>query len=173
METTDTFKVDVEALKVVLAELQRQHDTHLNALQEIDGKATGLLEWSSLSISVVTALSISDLVKSGKTMPLIVLGIALTLYLSIVVLSLFAIFPRDYELPIGLDLKDICEFYLVPGEYDALEQSVRQYVAVIERNRKREFRKAGLTSWSFVLLPPLIIVLVTMVTWPLWEPYFI
>ncbi|MBU0493908.1 MAG: hypothetical protein KKB13_18830, partial [Chloroflexi bacterium] len=66
---------------------------------------------------------------------------------------------------------ELCDYYLVPGEQDALEQLLSQYLAVIERNKRASYRKAWLLRIGLTLLPFLILALVALATHSLWLDY--
>jgi len=109
------------SIKLVLAEFQRQQDVYLGALDHLDSKAFNLLGWSSLAITIVSALSFPDLVKAGRLFPFIVLSVVAVSYLVVVALCLCAIVPADYDLPVPIDWDELHDAYLL--EFGQTKQS--------------------------------------------------
>jgi len=168
----DTPTVNKASADLVLIELQREHDAFLQSADVIDEKAINLLEWASLALAVVSALSMKDLAQARHAIPFIMLGLAGALYLAIVVLSLLALSPRDYDLPVHTDWDTMCDAFLTQSEQDATEQMLSQYIMVIDNNRATILHKSPFVKYGFRLLPALIIALMGMATWPLWQDLF-
>jgi hypothetical protein len=168
----NSISIDEASVRVVLTELQRQHDVHLAAVDTLSSKAISLLEWASLALAIVSAISMPDLANLNKVAPFFILGVVGILYLGIVILSLSVVFPKSYELPMTTNWDDMCSSYLTQPKQDALEQMLSQYIEVIEHNKLASERKATRLKVGLVLLPLLIITLVIMVTYPLWQMHF-
>jgi len=169
---SDTPKVDKDSIGLVLTELQRQHDVHLESADTLDGKAASLLEWASLALAVVAAISTPELAKAGKTIPLVIVLVTVALYLLIVVLSLKAIFPRLYKLPIGIDWDEMCNLYLMQDGQDTSLQLLSQYYKTIEYNRAVAASKNRFVELGFRVFPVLILTLAAAATSSLWSGYF-
>lgn len=172
VDMSDTPKLDKNSVNLVLTELRRQHDVHLEAVDMLDEKAINLLEWSSLALAVVAAISTPDLAKAGRVIPLVAVSATLALYVLIVVISLRVISPKGYELPIGIDLDEMCSLYLTKAEQGALLQLLRQYTVTIEHNRAVEVYKDRFLKWGFRVFPVLILTLAATATSSLWSGYF-
>jgi len=169
----DTPTINKESAALVITELQRQNDFHLQASDVLDDKATTLLEWTSLAIVIVSAISTPDLASSGRIMPFVVLGITVLLYFLMVALSLSVTHPRSYQMPIGLDWEKMCDLYLTQDEQGTLEQLLSQYMFIIEHNCEKTASKSRLVMWATRLFPALVVALVIMATSPLWGEWFI
>ena len=171
-EKGNSILIEKASVRIVLTELQRQHDVHLAAVDALSSKATSLLEWASLALAIVSAISMPDLANVNKVTPFFLLGVAGILYLAIVILSLSVVFPKAYKLPMTTKWDDMRSYYLTQPEQDALEQILSQYIEVIEHNKLASERKAVRLKAGLALLPLLITALAIMVTYPLWQMCF-
>jgi hypothetical protein len=151
--------INFDSAGLVLTELQRQHDVHLAASDILDEKAARLLEWASLALVIVSAISTPELIKAGKTLPVAALIVTLVLYVAIVIISLKVIYPQKYQLPIGLDWDEMCDLYMLQSEQVALQQLLSQYMTTIESNKAiAEYKGRMLKRGSF-LFPILTLLL--------------
>ena len=181
----DTPQINLNAAKLVLLELQRQDDAFRAAVDTINGKAAALIQWASLAITVVSAISMDALLATGSTprywqaielpehvSPLVLLFLCLALYLLIILLALRAILPRPYEHPLGLDWDEMCDDYLLPGEQDATEQLLTQYRSILVRNTKKHEDRTAKLKLGLSVLPFLIVLLVFLAIHPVWSGLF-
>jgi hypothetical protein len=63
----ETPSITPQSARLVLVELQRQHDAHLEAVDHLNGRIASLLEWASLALSVVTALHFDTIMQPSAT----------------------------------------------------------------------------------------------------------
>lgn len=164
----DIPEINKDSAGLVLTVLQRQHDIHLAASDILDEKAARLLEWASLALVIVSAISTPELIKAGQTLPVAALIVTLVLYVAIVITSLKVIYPRKYQLPIGIDWDEMCDLYLLHSEQVALQQLLSQYITTIESNKAiAEYKGQMLKRGSF-LFPILTLLLAFTAMSSLW-----
>jgi len=159
----------LDSARLILTELQREQDALLEAGDKLDDKTVNLLGWAALTLTLVSSLSLKDLAQSSHVVPFIALGLSVALFLSIIVLGVSALFPKGHLHPIRTDWDEMCDFYLMQNEQNAVEQLLSQYRMVIDKNVQLVRRKANGLQAALVVFAVLVIALILTATHPLWQ----
>jgi len=161
-----------ESLAVVVDDLRTMNQQTIESARQLTDKATNLLQWSSVALVVASAVQAASAARLYIT-PLFILGVALVLYFVLVLFSLRAIWPQDYEQPIEINWDELYTLYMGRPETDCLKQMVSQYIAAIAFNSDRSAAKARWVHWGFALFPFLIVALMLLATHGLWQNMFV
>lgn len=162
-----------ESVAVVVDELRVMNQQTIESARQLTDKAANLLQWSSVALVVASAVQATSPTQNQRITPLLILGVSLTLYFVLVLFSLKAIWPQDYEQPIEANWDELYTLYFSRRETDCLKQVVSQYIETLDFNANRSATKARWVHRGFSLFPFLIVALMLLTTHGLWQNFFV
>jgi hypothetical protein len=149
-----------ENKRIVLAELQRAFDKKYAASDILDGKLQNTLNFTSIIVSIVSAIEASSFVNKVGNIFWFVLGIVIILYILVVWLVLVrGLNPTSYDQPISNNWDELEERYFLASEEDNLDLVISQHLCSIECAGKENIRKAQIICWSSALMILIVILL--------------
>lgn len=148
--------------ELALEEMRRAYQEYSTASDVLDQKSSALLQSASLILALFGLLQLTPL-KAGQSVVLwIGLGVAVVLYVALLILSTDALSPRDYELPIKADRDVVTSAILVNLPRDAVMTVLSGYVARIPHNRRLNEEKAKRVKWASACLALIVFLLVSL-----------
>jgi len=129
--------------QIALDELRAQYEITKRATENLEGKLTGLFSVASLLLTLFTGLQGA----TARAFPYVFVP-----YPVLVVLILFALWPRRMSSPIKLEWEAVCKEYLGADEEGAYSQLISDYVYAIDDNLAHNRLKARLLIVALFLI---------------------